>query len=75
MKLYASEHKVKDKGWTRLGIFDDRTEAENYCSAESDCHWPDWEQLQGERVVAIEDTGADSAWTRPGEVVWEEGEL
>lgn len=43
--------------------------------AESDCHWQDWEQLQGERVVAIEDAGADSAWTRPGEVVWEEGEL
>lgn len=71
MKLYASEHKIKGKGWIRLGIFDDRTEAENYCSRESDSHWPDWDQLRGERVVAIEDTGADSAWSRPGEVVWE----
>ena len=72
MKLYASEHKIKDKGWARLGIFADQTEAENYCSSESDNHWPDWDQLQGERVVAIEDTGADSVWTRPGETVWED---
>ena len=67
MKLYASEHKIKGKGWIRLGIFNDETAAEN-------C-WTDWDQLQGERVVAIEDAGADSAWTRPGEVVREEGEL
>lgn len=71
MKLYASEHKIKDMGWTRLGIFDDQTEAENYCPSQAENYWTDWDQLQGERVVAIEDTGADSAWTRPGEVVWE----
>lgn len=70
MKLYASEHEIRGKGWIRLGIFDDQTEAENYCSNESENHWPDWGQPQGERVVEIEDPGAGSAWTRPGEVVW-----
>ena len=71
MKLYASEHKIEDKGWVRLGIFADQTEAEGYCSREQENYWTDWSQLRGERVVAIEDTGEDSAWSRPGEVAWE----